>query len=45
MNFIEEYIDHDKIFDSVLQKKIDLFYKALNWSAPVDKENSLEKFF
>ena len=45
MNFIEQYVDHDKIFDSVLQKKIDLFYEALNWSAPVDKANSLEKFF
>jgi hypothetical protein len=45
MNFIEQYVDHDKIFDSVLQKKIDLFYKALGWNAPIDKEKSLEKFF
>ena len=45
MNFIEQYVNHDKIFNSVLQKKIDLFYGALNWSAPIDKANSLEKFF
>ena len=45
MKFIEQYVDHDKIFNSVLQKKIDLFYEALNWSAPVDKAKSLEQFF
>ena len=45
MKFIEQYVDHDKIFNSVLQKKIDLFYEALDWSAPVDKAKSLEQFF
>ena len=45
MKFIEQYVDHDKIFNAVLQKKIDLFYEALGWSAPIDKAKSLEKFF
>lgn len=31
VNFIEKYIDRDKIFDSILENKLQSFYNALNW--------------
>jgi len=45
MNFISQYIDHEKLFESALAKKIRMFYKALKWKMPVEKENTLERFF
>ena len=45
MNFIQQYIDCDKIFVGVLKNKIDMFYQALSWSEPVDKSKSIERFF
>jgi DNA polymerase elongation subunit (family B) len=31
MDFLHEYIDYDKIFDSELKKKLENFYTALSW--------------
>ena len=45
MDFIEENIDYDKLFERALLKKIRMFYEALNWDMPVDKQNTLERFF
>ena len=45
IEFIEKYIDYDKIFQRALKKKIDMFYESLNWGEPIDKENSIERFF
>ena len=45
MDFINQYIDRDKIFDRALSKKIQMFYDALSWDMPVDKVNSIERFF
>jgi len=45
MKFIEENIDYDKLYESALQKKIRVFYEALDWDMPVDKANTLERFF
>jgi len=44
-DFIKKYIDYEKLFDRALKKKISMFYDALNWSFPVDKEQTLERFF
>jgi len=44
MDYIKKYIDHNKLFDKALQKKIDMFYDSMNWVL-VDKENTLERFF
>ncbi len=44
LDFIREHIDYDKLFDRALQKKITIFYEALNWELPVDKINTLERF-
>jgi DNA polymerase I len=45
MDFITEYIDYEKIFSRALLKKIKMFYEALGWEEPVDKKNTLERFF
>lgn len=45
MDFIAQYIDYDKIFESVLVKKIQMFYGALNWDMPIEEENTLARFF
>jgi len=44
-DFIEQYIDYDRLFEGALQKKINMFYGALSWDLPVDKKNTLERFF
>ena len=37
--------DDDKLFQRALLKKIRMFYESLNWDMPVDKINTLERFF
>ena len=44
-DFIEQYIDYDRLFEGALQKKINMFYEAMSWELPVDKVNTLERFF
>ena len=29
--FVEQYIDRDKAFDSILKNKLESFYKDLDW--------------
>ena len=45
MDFIKQYIDRDKLFNRALNKKIQMFYDALSWDMPVDKQNTIERFF
>ncbi len=45
MDFIKQYIDRNKLFDRALNKKIQMFYDALSWDMPVDKQNTIERFF
>ena len=45
IEFIKQYIDTDKMYKQALQKKIQMFYEALSWDMPVDKKNTLERFF
>ena len=44
-DFIQQYMDYDRLFEGALQKKIKMFYEALSWDLPVDKINTLERFF
>ena len=44
-SFVNEYIDHEKLFESQLNKKIKMFYNALSWDEPRDKKFTLERFF
>jgi DNA polymerase elongation subunit (family B) len=45
IDFINQYIDRDKLFDKALSKKIKMFYDAMSWNMPVEKKNTIEKFF
>jgi len=45
MDFIKQYIDRDKLYNRALNKKIQMFYDALSWDMPVDKQNTIERFF
>ena len=45
IDFINQYIDRDKLFDKALSKKIKMFYDAMSWDMPVEKKNTIEKFF
>ena len=45
INFINEHIDHDKIYDQALTIKLQMFYDCLDWGKPVDEEQSIERFF
>ena len=45
IDFINQYIDRDKLFDKALSKKIKMFYDAMTWDMPVEKKNTIEKFF
>ena len=45
MKFIQENMDIDKIYDQAMTKKIGMFYDSLDWGKPVDKEQTIERFF
>ena len=43
-DFIKQYIDHERLFEGALQKKIKMFYEALSWDLPVDSQNTIARF-
>ena len=45
MDFIQQYVNHDKILERALDKKLKKWYEAMQWSDPIDKQYTLEKFF
>ena len=45
LDFVEQYIDRDKIFEGQLHKKINMFYEAMSWEFLVDKNENVGKFF
>ena len=44
MDYINKYVDHSKLFEKALKKKIDMFYDSMGWTL-VDKKNTLERFY
>ena len=44
VDIVKQYIDHDKIFRSAFQNKLNDFYGALNWGS-VPENNNMGKFF
>ena len=44
MDYINQYVNHNKLFEKALKKKIDMFYDSMGWTL-VDKKNTLERFF
>jgi DNA polymerase elongation subunit (family B) len=45
LEFIKTHIDHSRMFEQAMSKKIGMFYDAMNWEAVVDKQQSIERFF
>ena len=45
LEFVEQYIDRDKIFEGQLQKKINMFYDAMGWNFQAEKNENVGKFF
>ena len=45
MSFIKQHIDCDKLYKGAMEKKVKVFYEALKWELPIDKKNTLERFF
>ena len=43
-DFVEQYIDRNKIFEKELKNKLDDFYAAMNWGA-FPENNNVAKFF
>jgi len=44
LNIVEEYLDRDMIFDSVLRNKIETIYEDIKWGKPIFNRN-INKFF
>jgi DNA polymerase elongation subunit (family B) len=45
MDFVETYIDRDKIFEAELENKLDDFYNALGWEKATTETKTAKKFF
>ena len=45
MDLIKTYINHDKIFERELLKKLEDFYGALDWGDVMSDQKTAEKFF
>ena len=45
LELIKTHIDHDRMFEQAMSKKIGMFYQAMSWEAVVDKTKSIERFF
>ena len=45
MDFVEQYIDRDKIFEAELENKLDDFYNALKWEKATVETKTAKKFF
>jgi len=43
--FIQTYVDSDKIFERELLKKLQDFYNVLNWGEVINERRNAEKFF
>ena len=45
LELIKTHIDHDRMFEQAMSKKIGMFYQAMSWDAVEDKTKSIERFF
>ena len=45
LELIKTHIDHEKMFEQAMSKKIGMFYQATSCEAVVDKTKSIERFF
>jgi len=45
LDMIKNYIDHNKMYEQAMSKKVGMFYKALNWGGVEDVTTSMNRFF
>ena len=45
LDLIKNKIDHNKMYEQAMSKKLGMFYEAMGWEAVVDQEQSIERFF
>ena len=45
LDMIKNYIDHNKMYEQAMSKKIGMFYQALNWGGVEDTTQSMSRFF
>ena len=45
LDMIKKYIDHKKMYEQAMSKKIGMFYQALNWGGVEDTTTSMSRFF
>ena len=45
VRFMKDNIDYKKMYSQMLEKKIMMFYESLSWDKPVNKKQSIERFF
>lgn len=45
LDLIKNKIDHSRMFEQAMSKKIGMFYEAMKWGDVVDKQASIERFF
>ena len=45
LDMIKKYIDHKKMYEQAMSKKIGMFYQALNWGGVEDVTTSMNRFF
>jgi DNA polymerase elongation subunit (family B) len=45
LELIKNYIDHNKMYEQAMSKKVGMFYKALNWGGVEDTTTSMSRFF
>ena len=45
LDLIKNKIDHNKMFEQTMSKKLDMFYESMGWPGIVDKQTSIERFF
>ena len=45
LELIKNKIDHNKMFEQTMSKKLVMFYESMGWPGIVDKQTSIERFF
>ena len=45
LDMIKKYIDHSKMYEQAMSKKVGMFYKALDWGGVEDTTTSMSRFF
>ena len=45
LELIKNHIDHNKMYEQAMSKKLGMFYKAMHWGGVEDKTTSMNRFF